>query len=358
MDNIDSRLAPSSGPESDDSASPFNFPPAEGADRLAFEPVQLRYRTDGLTPEKQRAFVEALADCGVVREAAARAGVSEQAVNRVRRRADARDFDRACEAAYMFGARRLRSIAYERAIEGTLKAHYYRGERVGEERVFDNRLLTYLLGKAGPELQPPEESRTVCEDWEAHMDALEQGLPAPDLDRPEAAPGPGPEEKVEVETELARDHPQVWLDDGIWWTYFPPPDGFDGEEEAFGDGGYQRTLTAEEEAAVTARNRALDEAELGRCCALRDRFFGLPPRGAPEHFFSREAENSETSETSTLPHPGPPTPPAAALRINLGEGEGRGPMNAEGREKDPPLLGTSKPPSPGILADEPPGAFA
>jgi len=37
-----------------------------------FEPVPLRHRHDGLTPERQREYVEALADCGVARRAAER----------------------------------------------------------------------------------------------------------------------------------------------------------------------------------------------------------------------------------------------------------------------------------------------
>ncbi|MGZ8297125.1 MAG: hypothetical protein ACXWU4_08160 [Allosphingosinicella sp.] len=139
MDRTESRPAHPYEPASDDSASPLDLQPPEAPDRLAFGPVPLRYRSDGLTPEKRRQYVEALADCGVARQAAARVGVSEQSINRVRRRADARDFDRACEAAHIFGARRLRSVGYERAIEGTLKGHYYRGERVSEERVYDNR---------------------------------------------------------------------------------------------------------------------------------------------------------------------------------------------------------------------------
>src|SRR5687768_13394528 len=177
MDRTDSRLAPSPETASDDAASPFNPQPAP--DRLAFEPVPLRHRRDGLTPERQREYVEALADTGVVREVAARIGLSEQAIARVRRRSDAHSFDRACEAAQMVGARRLRSIAYERAIEGTLKGHYYHGELVSQERVYDNRLLTYLLGKTEHLLEPPKECRAICDDWEEHMDALEQGLPPP-----------------------------------------------------------------------------------------------------------------------------------------------------------------------------------
>ncbi len=303
MDRTDSRLAHSPEPASDDVASPFNFQPGDAADRLAFEPVPLRHRHDGLTPQKQREFVEALADCGVVREAAARIGISEQAINRVRRRPDARDFDRACEAAHMFGARRLRSIAWERAIEGTLKCHYYRGELVGQERVYDNRLLIYLLGKTGPLLEPSPESRAVCEHWEPCMDALEQGLPAPHL----VAPGPVEADPRIEEDEEEQENPRVWLEDGRWWTFFPPPEGFDGEEEGdSGDGDYQRTLTEDEEAVMTARSRAADEAELARCCAVRDRYFGLPKRGCSGTFFLQGSRNNETSEPFAARQAAPP----------------------------------------------------
>ncbi len=85
--------------------------------------------------------------------------------------------------------------------------------------------------------------------------------------------------------------------DGTWWTCFPPPADFDGEQEGeLGHPFYRRTLTAEEEAAMLAREAAPDEAEIARWCALRDRFFGLPPRGGPGFSAPREAETSETSE--------------------------------------------------------------
>jgi hypothetical protein len=291
MDRTDSRPAHSPETASHDVASPFNFQPAGAADRLDFEPVPLRHRRDGLTPEKQREFVEALADTGVVREAAARIGISEQAVSRVRRRSDAADFDRACEAAHMFGARRLRSIAFERAIEGTLKGHYYHGELVSQERVFDNRLLVYLLGKIGHLLEPAREAAAVFENWEPCMDALEQGRPAP-------APIPVERDVEDRTGEDEDEDPQVWREDGIWWTYFPPPEGFDGEEEGdAGDSDYQRTLTEEEAAVMRARDRAADEAELARCCALRDRYFDLPKRGCSEAFHPQASRNNETSET-------------------------------------------------------------
>jgi hypothetical protein len=338
MDHTDSRFAPSPEPASDDVASPSEFqPPVPATDSLAFEPAPLRLRRDGLTPAKQREFVEALADCGLVREAAARIGISEQAISRVRRRSDAADFDRACEAAQLFGARRLRSIAWERAVEGTIKHHYYRGELVGQERVYDNRLLIYLLGKTGHLLEPSEAAKAVRDNWQPCMEALERGTPPEPVGRASEPPEPEDEEDD-------GENPQVWREDGVWWTIFPPPEGFDGDEEGkLGDQYYQRTLTEEEEAAMEAREQARDEAELARCCAVRDRYFGLPPRGSQGYFPRLGSPNNETSDPRRHP------------------GEGRDPGETRGATDLPsakPVITppTSKPPSPGILADEPPGA--
>src|SRR6476620_6601416 len=75
---------------------------------LEFKPIQLEPRRDGWTPARQRAFIEALADTGVVREAAARVGMSEETARRLRRRADAASFNIAWEAALHHGADRLR----------------------------------------------------------------------------------------------------------------------------------------------------------------------------------------------------------------------------------------------------------
>jgi hypothetical protein len=138
-------------------------------------------------------------------------------------------------------------------------------------------------------LEPSAETKAVADHWEPCMDALEQGLPAPELVPPD------PEE---LDRRIEEDEdPQVWCEDGVWWTFFPPPDGFDGEEQGErGDADYQRTLTAEEQAAVEAQRRAADEADLAHCCAVRDKYFGLPPRGCPESFFPQGSRNNETSE--------------------------------------------------------------
>lgn len=160
-------------------------------------------------------------------------------------------------SALQLGSDRLRSIAYERAVEGTVKRHFYKGEVVGEDRVYDNRLLIYLLGKAQP-LVDDCAARDVVRNWESWMQAIEDGLdkPMPALDSGGEAP--------------------VWRDeDGDWWTSFPPPPGFEGrqfvpgEEEDGDDDGYRRECTpAEIEAIMTAQAR--DEAEKAR---RRDLYF-------------------------------------------------------------------------------------
>jgi hypothetical protein len=369
MDQTESRFAHPPEPASDDVASPSNLQAAEAHDRLAFEPVPLRYRTDGLTPEKQRAYVEALADCGIAREAAARVGVSEQSINRVRRRSDAVSFDRACEAAHMFGARRLRSAAYERAIEGTLKGHYYHGELVAQERVYDNRLLTYLLGKVEHLLQPPLGARAICDNWEDHMEALELGVPPSIEPGPAKAPqghDPGPEFSGS----------EVWEDeDGIWWTKFPPPAGFKGVERGdIEEGGYRRTLSAREQAAIDAQIEEEAVEEQAEQAARRDRFFGF---AGDEISSLMEAETSETSEPSEKKdqdrglgpieyksmHPPsfrrkPESRNTAVRSSHRLRSWVPDQIRDDGRAMTFPAAPTSKPPRPGILADEPPGAPA
>src|SRR5687768_8579342 len=227
--------------------------PAPPPDRLAFDPVRLRARLDGWTPVRQRAFVEELAECGVVKEAAARVGMSEQSAFNLRRRAGSESFNLAWEAAVRLGAERLRSIAYERAVTGTVKRYYYKGQVVGEDRVYDNRLLVYLLGKTEPVVDASA-VRNVARDWDSWMQAIEDGLDRP---MPAADGGYGS---------------PVWQDeDGDWWTSFPPPPGFSGAAfDADDDAGeYRRECTpAEVEAIEKAKDR--EEAENAR---RRDLYF-------------------------------------------------------------------------------------
>jgi hypothetical protein len=271
---------------------------------LDFDPASTRHRTDGITPERQREYVEALADTGIARYAAARVGVSPQAINRLRRKPEAHSFDLACAAAQRIGARRVHDIGWERAIEGQIKRHYYHGQLAGEERVYDNKLLIYLMGRTEPLLDAPEEAPAIAANWTPWVEAMEQGADPPDLNPPQ--PEPEAERAVDPEDRLfdQLDGSECWEEeDGEIWTRFPPPAGFEGLEEGRpGAFGYKRTLSAAEQAVFDADDDEDEEEEAARGIALRDLYFGFAG-GTPEDelFPLMEAETCETSERSPAP---------------------------------------------------------
>ena len=225
---------------------------------LDFDPVDLRPRHDGWTLDRQRAFLEALADSGIVRHAAGEVGMSEQSVTRLRRRAGAASFDLACDAALRIGARRLRAIAFERAVEGQVKRHYYHGELVSEERVFDNRLLICLLGKHQNLYCDRPEVVKAERNWADHLATL---VEEDSLIDPEAAAAEASVVIQPLGTERTGDEDFGRDDDSDEWrTGFPPPPCFRGIEEGEpGDEFYERRLTEDEEILVEVRmQQALD----------------------------------------------------------------------------------------------------
>lgn len=92
---------------------------------------------------KRRDFLAALADLGVVGEAAALAGVDRSTVWRWRETdpAFAALFDEAIEAA----TDRLESVARRRATEGYERPVYYKGEEIGRVTEYSDTLLALLL---------------------------------------------------------------------------------------------------------------------------------------------------------------------------------------------------------------------
>jgi hypothetical protein len=122
-------------------------PPA----RRAFTPApRQRTRHDGLTPERQLAFMEALAASGCVSEACAAAGVSRSAVYALRVRPEAQAFRLAWDAALDLAVRALTDACFSRAMQGEAVPHYYQGELVGEHRRYDNKLAMFLLRYRDP----------------------------------------------------------------------------------------------------------------------------------------------------------------------------------------------------------------
>jgi hypothetical protein len=114
-----------------------------------FTPVPRKYRHDGWTPERQRAFIGALADTGSVSRAAAMVNMAQTNCYTLRRAPGAESFRRAWEAALDFGVARLKDIAFERAIDGYLVPVFVAGKLLGFRRRHNDALLMFCLRHYG-----------------------------------------------------------------------------------------------------------------------------------------------------------------------------------------------------------------
>lgn len=130
----------------------WHMPKSRSSRRLpALQPVaRQRQRRDGWTPERQLAFIEALAASACVAEACASVGVSRSAAYALRVRPEAQQFRMAWDAALDLGIRRLADACFALAMHGEPIPHYYQGEQVGEHRRYDNRLAMFLLRYRDP----------------------------------------------------------------------------------------------------------------------------------------------------------------------------------------------------------------
>lgn len=115
-----------------------------------YQPAQTRVRQDGWTAERQRRFLIVLAETGCVSEACRGAGVSSRSAYRLRQHPGAAAFAAAWDQALRLATLRLTTVAYERAIRGTVREIWRDGERVAETRTPSDRLLVFLLGHLLP----------------------------------------------------------------------------------------------------------------------------------------------------------------------------------------------------------------
>jgi hypothetical protein len=114
-------------------------------------PVLRRARVDGWTPDRQRRFIETLADCGSVAHAAREVGKSEVSAYRLRRSPGAEDFDRAWSAAIKTASKKLIDAAFHRALVGHEEPVYNKdGDMVGVRTRHSDRLLMFLMSTYMP----------------------------------------------------------------------------------------------------------------------------------------------------------------------------------------------------------------
>jgi hypothetical protein len=154
-------------------------PPASPRDTEAqsvtsFTPVYGRSRIDGWTPERQRMFCEVLAECGLVREAAATVGMTAQTAYRLRRRAEGKGFALAWDAALQLARQRLMNVALERAIDGSLETTYDRdGQIVWQRRKQDVRSLLAVLGKLGMGQRHGKAVAAIADEFDGFLDCMQ-----------------------------------------------------------------------------------------------------------------------------------------------------------------------------------------
>ena len=266
-----------------------------------------RLRREGWTPERKRLFLERLAECGVIVEACEAAGMSARSAYNLRDRDPL--FAAGMEAASAMARPYLAHEAWSRAVNGVVERIYRDGVVVAERHRYDNRLTMSVLGRLDARIDRAEERGAphlhLIPRWEDYLAAIaedrrEDGLallappPVPsEVEGPEPAGGGEVQEKAEdhelrelregkeAEMKAAKDEDRhtVWeKDDGSWWTDYPPPAGFDGEQ--FGDYGeedYRRTLSPEEQAVVDGDLAAEVAAGLARGEAQRAAFFAISP---------------------------------------------------------------------------------
>ncbi len=104
-------------------------------------------RHDGWTPERIRIFLDTLADCGCVADAARVAGMSWQSAYKLRNRANGHAFQLAWAGAELLARRRVAADALSRAVHGCVEIIVRDGEVWAERHRFDNRHTMAVLSR-------------------------------------------------------------------------------------------------------------------------------------------------------------------------------------------------------------------
>ena len=157
------------------------------ADPLDFVPWPCR-ASNGWTAARQRGFISALCELGLVGAAADAVGMSRQSAYRLRARAAARGaadavgagFVAAWDAAIDQGETEALSLALDRAVNGVAEPYFYGGRQRGVRRRYNNRLLLAAMraidvrqrGIAAP---ASEKTRARSDDADAHHGASPAG---------------------------------------------------------------------------------------------------------------------------------------------------------------------------------------
>ena len=131
------------------SRTAFSAPPPDPADPLlSFAPdLHKRPRRNAITPDRQRAFISALAATGIVTQAARGIGASLEALYKIRSRPGAEGFSAAWEAAIDRGILRLEDCAVELALRGEELPIASGGKLLGTYRKHNFSHIRFMLSQ-------------------------------------------------------------------------------------------------------------------------------------------------------------------------------------------------------------------
>ena len=126
-----------------------SVPPSQPLDPdvVPFKPQPSR-KTGGWTAERQRCFIESLAETGSVHLASRYSGLTARSAYSLRVRSQ--EFARAWDVALQLAVGRLSALALDRAIHGRVEQFYVEGVLAGEKRLPSDRLLMWLLSRLDP----------------------------------------------------------------------------------------------------------------------------------------------------------------------------------------------------------------
>lgn len=137
-------------------------------------------RHDGWTPDRQRHFLEAIAEGQTVEAAARLVGMSATSAYAFRRRAPGASFAIAWSGANLLARERLAAMLFARAMEGQVETLTRPDGSTIARHKFDNRLAATMLARLDRQAEAPEcgaaleAARLVAQEFDAFLDVIER----------------------------------------------------------------------------------------------------------------------------------------------------------------------------------------
>jgi hypothetical protein len=131
-------------------------------------------QANGWTIERQRAFLEALAQCGYVNRAASFVGMTRQSAYDFKNSTAGRAFSLAWDAALLLARQGMIDDAFELAFEGSVERIYRDGKLVMEKRKRDPKMLLATIERLGSkDALGSAPVKAVAAEFGSFLDAME-----------------------------------------------------------------------------------------------------------------------------------------------------------------------------------------